>query len=201
VKTTIAMLAAGTLLLAGCHSTTAGSSVQVTTTETLTHPPAVGSPVVSGPTSSADADACPYLDEETAANDVGVRMGRITVQTSGGKVVGCRFYATTDPSFVASEHLPGPSQPVLEIDTSAYPDDTSAHNAMVATAQAGGGAYTNSIGSLEGISFQTTFDPTDGNKDWAFIFAKGVKLVTVLTAQSDTAFNARAVAADIAAKF
>ncbi len=146
--------------------------------------------------------ACPFLDVATAAADVGVRMGRITVLSAGGKPIGCRFYADQDPSYRASEHLPGPNQPVMQLVSSHYPDATAAHNATVRIAQAGHNAYQASLGAgIEGISFQTRFDPADGDRDWAYAFRKGKTRVVVATVQVDTAFNARAVASHIAGKF
>jgi hypothetical protein len=101
-------------------------------------------------------------------------MGRITALSAGGKPIGCRFYADQDPSYRASEHLPGPNQPVMQIVSSHYADATAAHNATVRIAQAGHNAYQANLGvGIEGISFQTRFDPADGNRDWAYAFRKG----------------------------
>ena len=129
-------------------------------------------------------------------------MGRITVLSAGGKPIGCRFYADQDPSYRASEHLPGPNQPVMQIVSSHYADATAAHNATVRIAQAGHSAYQADLSAgIEGISFQTRFDPADGNRDWAYAFRRGKTRVVVDTVQVDTAFNARVVASHIAGKF
>jgi len=137
-----------------------------------------------------------------AAEDVGVRIGRITVQSSAGRTVGCRFHADQDPAYRASEHLPGPNQPVLQIASTRYRDPPSAHNAMVRLARAGANAYTANLApGIEGISFQTRFDPADGGTDWAYTFRKKNTVVIVTTIQRDTAFDARSVAADISARF
>lgn len=121
---------------------------------------------------------------------------------SGGRTIGCRFYADQDPIFRASEHLPGPNQPVLQIVSSRYADSTAAHNAMVLLARSGHNGYQASLSAaIEGISFQTRFDPSDGNTDWAYTFHKSETVVVINTAQADTALDARTVASAIAARF
>jgi hypothetical protein len=207
VKRTVAGIAAALVVLAGC----AQNDPALQTTKPGTRPAATGStraakstsahPTSGGPTTATEA-ACPFLDVATAASDVGVRMGRITVLSSGGGSIGCRFYADQDPGYVASEHLPGPNQPVLQIVSSHYGDETAAHNATVHIAEAGQNAYqANLSATVEGISFQTRFDPADGDRDWAYTFRKGKIVVVVTTVQHDTAFDARAVASDVVAKF
>jgi hypothetical protein len=158
-------------------------------------------PLRATPTTVAERP-CPFLDVASAASDVGVRMGRITVLSSGGRAIGCRFYADQDPHYRATEHLPGPNQPVMQIVSTRYPTATAAHNAAVRLAQAGQHAYQASLSAaVEGISFQTRFDPADGVRDWAYVFRKAETVVVVTTVQVDTAFNARAVASDIASRF
>ena len=200
-------VAAGVAILAGCSASGPGSSgdrtIQSTTTQTLTRPPATPStgPIAAGPTSAA-AGGCPFLDVTTAADDLGVRMGNTEVLSSGGHVVGCRFYATQDPAYRTSEHLPGPDQPVLQITSSRFGDVTSAHNSMVREAEAGANARGDNLSaSVEGIAFQTRFYPADGGRDWAYTFRAGTTVVTVTTVQTDTAFDARAVASSIAGGF
>jgi hypothetical protein len=206
VKRTLAGLAASLVVLAGCGhpgrqaptaapDRTSRAATHASKTPKTTHPPS------AGPTTATEG-VCPFLDVTSAAGDVGVRMGRITVLASSGKPIGCRFYADQDPSYRASEHLPGPNQPVMQIVSSHYADATAAHNATARIAQAGHNAYqANLSAAIEGISFQTRFDPADGNHDWAYAFRKSKTVVVVTTVQVDTAFNARAVASDIAAKF
>ncbi len=173
-----------------------------TTTQTTTRPrTSPGGPVDVGPTTSADGD-CPLLDTAAAASDVGVRMGRVAVLSSSGKPVGCRFFASQDPPFKQSEHLPGPNQPVLQIVSFRYSDSTTAHNAMVKLAEAGTNAHQDNLDSTaEGISYQVRFDPADGNQDWAYAFRKDVTVVVVTTAQRDTSFDAKAVASAVVGKF
>lgn len=200
-------VATGLALTAGCTASASEPSGDHTITQTVTRirtrppsPPATG-PIVAGPTSAAPG-ACPFLDVATAASDVGVRMGRVEVLSSGGTSVGCRYYADQDPAYKASEHLPGPGQPVLSITSSRYRSATFAHNAMVRTAEAGTNARTEKLSAqVEGISFRTRFQPSDHGRDWAYAFRVGVTLVVVTTIQTDTAFDARAVGADIAGRF
>jgi len=205
VKWAFGCLAGAALGLTAC-SHAGGATDGPTHTTTITHPashavrPSKG-PLGSGPTTSAEA-SCPYLDTRSAASDVGVRMGRVTVQSRNGKPVGCRFYADQDPTYKASEHLPGSDQPVLQIAATRYTDATTAHNAMVTSTRAGTAAYADSLSaSVEGISFQIKFDPADGGRDWAYVFRTGTAVVTVTTDQINASFNARAVAAAIVPRF
>jgi hypothetical protein len=148
------------------------------------------------------AGSCPYLAAAAAADALGIRLGRQTVQSASRAPVGCQFFATTDPSFVASEHLPGPNQPVLSFSSSKYASAVAAHNAMVARGTAGGNAHQATIAhGIVGVAYQTRFDPADGSQDWAFIFSTATTVVTVLTAQSDSELNAQVVAGEIAPKF
>jgi hypothetical protein len=193
------------LVLGGCSSARGGESTAPATSPigaTASSPkPSRSTPRAPTPTTSRDA-SCPFLDTDSAASAVGVRMGRTSVLSSAGRIVGCRFYADQDPSYRASEHLPGPNQPVLQIVANRYANSTSAHNAMVRLAEAGTNAYQAALSpSVEGISFQTRFDPADGNRDWAYTFRKGTTVVVVTTVQRDTAFDARAVASAIVGRF
>ncbi len=54
-------------------------------------------------------------------------------------------------------------------------------------------------GGVAADEFQTTFDPTDGASDWALVFNKDAKLVTVLTAIDDDPTDALSVGNDIVA--
>jgi hypothetical protein len=198
------LLAVGVVALVatGC---TSGSSpaqppVHVTTTRTLTPTPSSGL-VPAGPLTQA-AGSCPYLDVGTARDDIGIRLGRQLVLSAGGKPVGCKFFADQNPTYVASEHLPGPNQPVLEIDSSRYSEAAEAHAAAIKIGAAGGNAHAVTVSpTLSGVSFQTLFDPADGASDWAFVFNVGSTVVTVTTAQSNVELNARTIAAAIATKF
>ena len=191
------LFAAAAALLAGCTATGGATSVETihtTTTETLTPSAPPTGAIPAGAVTEAEG-SCPLLDVAIAAADEGVRMGRVVVLSAGGAPVGCDFFA--DPAWAASEHLPGPTQPVLAVSTARYADATAAHNAMVSNAGAGGDPHAATVKALTGISYQTTFDPADGAKDWAFAFSSGSTLVTVLTAQSDAELDARLVASDL----
>jgi hypothetical protein len=169
----------------------------ITSVQTLTRPPSTA-PVVAGPTTSAEG-SCPFLDQQTAAGDVGMRLARTTVESSGGKPVGCNFYALQGSPLSESEHLPGPNQPAIRITSTRYPDAAAAHNAMVRAA--GQQAQQAKVGTLTGLAFQVEFDPADKGKDWACAFTKGDTLVVVTTAVTTPSFNAVALANDIVDRF
>ena len=171
MKRAAAGLVASLTVLAGCtHAARQAKSTTPATTSSAAASPSKTSakptrPPSALPTTSTEA-ACPFLDVATAAADVGVRMGRITVQSTGGKPIGCRFFADQDPNYRASEHLPGPNQPVMQIVSNHYANATAAHNATVKIAQAGHNAYQADLSAgVEGISFQTRFDPADGDRE------------------------------------
>jgi hypothetical protein len=198
------------IALAGAFTVTACTSgstpAPVTTTQTITRtqappPPPSSSgtptgPIAAGPTTTAEA-TCPLLDEPTAADALGQRLDRITVQTAGGKTVGCRFYDVQGTDLATSEHLSGPNQPALQISSATYATPTLAHNAMVMTAEKGVNAHPVN----GGIAYLTTFDPADGpNKDWAYAVTKGTTLVVIETNQGDAELDAERVATAIAGK-
>jgi hypothetical protein len=205
VKWTVAVLGLA-FVLAGCSASARPLPAVTSTTTTTLAPSAPATAAIDpGPTTTA-AGTCPYIAQPAVADALGIRLGTQSVQSAGGAPVGCKFFATTDPAFVASEHLPGPDQPVLQITSARYSSATAAHNAMVAigtsTANAPGSAHSATIaGGIVGVAFQTTFDPSDGNQDWAFVFSTGATVVTVLTAQADSELDAQVVAGQIAPKF
>jgi hypothetical protein len=96
-----------------------------------------------------------------------MRLARVTVLRSGGRVVGCRFYALQGSPLSASEHLPGPHQPALEITTRSHTSTVAARNAFVLLAQHGTNAQQAHVGATVGVCFQTTFDPKDHGADYA----------------------------------
>jgi hypothetical protein len=172
--------------LAGCTNSShpAPPDTTVTQTETLTHSPSVipTTPVVAGPTTSAVAD-CPLISQADAMPIIGQRLDHASVQTSGGKVVGCEFFDIYDQSLAASEHLPTPPYPSARITITTYPSPDSAHNALAIASTAGTNPSLQTItGGLVGETYQTTFYPPDGKTDWACAFLKGPKLITVLLA-------------------
>jgi hypothetical protein len=191
----------------GCTSGSAddpGTSTTTTTrTVTNTRPAAPSGPLATGPTSAAAASSCPFLSKQSAADKVGMRLARITVLTSGGNPVGCRFYALQGSPLSQSEHLPGPKQPAVEILSTRYRSDLGAHNALVRLAQQQGTNVQQAsiVGQAPGACFQTAFYPHDRGKDWACAFSKGMIMVFVRTVVTTPALNAILVSRAIAAKF
>jgi hypothetical protein len=201
-RAAVAVLAV--VLLASCTSGggTSSSSPSVRT-ETVTQTrPATGAPtapISTGPTRATTAATCPLLGKQEAADHVGMRLARITVLHSGGKVVGCRFYALQNSPLSQSEHLPGPKQPVIEITTVRYPSELAAHNAFVRVAEQGRNTQTASIvGQAPGACFQTDFYAKDDGKDWACAFSKGDTMVLVRTVVTSPALSAILVARAVA---
>jgi hypothetical protein len=199
------MVVAGTAtMLAACTSsrTVQSPGTTKTVTHTVSASAAATAPVKTGPTHSADRSRCPILSQPAAAADIGERLARISVQTSGGRVVGCRFF-DSQGAYSHSENLSGPHQPAIEISTYRFANAPAARNAMVLTSRAGANADTDPISStIVGIAFQATFDPTDGkNADWAYTFAKGTTLIVIKINQTNSEFDVKAVAKSIAAKF
>lgn len=203
----LAAIAAVLLLAAGC--TSSGSSPtttpQTTATRTVIHTTAPSTaPVVAGPTSSAHG-TCPFIADKTVAEDLGMRLGRTTVQRSGGKVIGCRFYPLAHPtaecgtSCFKGEHLPPASQPVLQLLITRFPSASTAHNAMVLASQRGKNAQQVTVGGSTALAFQTDFYAKDKGKDWAVAFTRGAKLVqvdTVVTSGSLSVLTAAGHAAE-----
>jgi hypothetical protein len=144
--------------------------------------------------------ACPYIRSglnETSGGGVnladieGDRVYRTTLLTKYHPV-GCRFY------FYAP-----PYEAVADIRPMTFATSTEAFNAMVRTAQAGRGQITerNFVKGVTGICFKTKYFGPDGNKDWAFVFAKGKVMVVIYTQRKDTSRNALYLAKAIAARF
>ena len=208
----------GVLALAGCTSSRpagpAGTTITRTTiTGTHTHhikapknytpPPATTiAPQPAGsklPKGEVDR-RCPYLkgglDSEptnrpNVADLEGDRVGRITVLTRLHPV-GCRFYFSYSPNEAVADILPVRFRTKLD-----------AFDAMVRTARAGRQAetYKNFVKGVTGIRYQTKFYGPDGNRDWAFVFAKGKTMVVVHTQQTNASLNAQAIAEAIVHKF
>ena len=157
-------------------------------------------PVPTGPTTAARAASCPLVRTQQAANRVGMRLEGITVLHSGGKVVGCRFYALQNSPLHNSEHLPGPNQPAIAIDTTQYESAIAAHNAFVLDARRGENPQQASFGGATGVCFQIAFYKPDHGHDWACAFSHGTTKIavrTVATASLDAISLTRAVARDI----
>jgi hypothetical protein len=183
-------------LLTGCTPSGSGGdsptpspstrTIVSTRTRTVTPPPPSG-PETSGPTTVHVAHSCPFIAEQSATNKSGMRLDKITVLKSGGKVVGCRFYGLQHPTLscdetcLKGERLPGPHQPAIEIRTYRYPSKQAVHNALALSAKGGANVEQLPIAGSTGLCFQINFYPKDNGTDWACSFAKGTKLVVVRT--------------------
>lgn len=190
----VALLAATGALVAGC--TSSGSPAPVTSTEVQTitksvAPPPVPTPtpISTGPTTAADASSCPLVDEQHAADIIGMRLDRISVLKSAGKVIGCRFYGLQHPtaecpevSCLAKEKLPPGNQPIIEILTTRYASAVDAHNAFILLAKKGANVQQAPItpGNV-GLCYQTTFWSKDDGRDWACTYSVGPTMVVVRT--------------------
>jgi hypothetical protein len=144
--------------------------------------------------------ACPYirsgLNEDSGggvniADLEGDRVYRTTVLTNY-KPVGCRFYFYS-----------GPFEAVADIRPTTFKTPTEAFNAMVRTAQTGYDPIPERdfVKGATGVCYRTKFFGPDGNRDWAFVFAKGKVMVVVHTQRKDTSRNAFYIGKAIAAKF
>lgn len=182
-------LLAAVLLLAACSSAkpgpdrTTGSATPSTSAPTSPTPTVVPTtPLDTGAITHMDG-ACSLVPVSVAVTNGGMRLIRTVVLTQGGRVVGCDFYA--DPTFAASEHLPGPNQPAVSVRVARYATATTAFNAMARIGSAGGAAHeVNLSATVKGVAYRTRFDPSDGKTDWSYVYNIGTKVVTVLTAQS-----------------
>lgn len=173
------------------HNSTTTSDTTDVTTHTVTPSAAPTGPVDTRRAIATPAADCPLLSATDAAQLGGMRLARIERLTRGTSVIGCRFYAIQGSALAASEHLPGPNQPVIEIASARYADDVSAHNALARTADKGTDQNQYPIASgVVGVAYRTTFDPEDGPRDWAVGFAKKTTLVIVSTARYDSSYSA-----------
>jgi hypothetical protein len=179
-------------------------------TTTIEAPPSSVSagPIRTGPTVAAKARSCPFLDAQSAASRVGMRLDAIKILSSGGRVIGCRFYplghptAQCDRTCLAGEHLPPASQPALEITSARYATTVDAHNAVVLLARAGTNPQQAQIAAgIIGVCYQTEFYPKDRGQDWACAFNKATVVVVVHTAVVDPSYNAVQVAKGVAPRF
>jgi hypothetical protein len=184
------------------QTTYSTSTIDRTQTRTITPSAAGTGPLDVRPTAVADAHNCPLLEEQAAADMLGMRLARIEVLRQGGTTIGCRFYALQGSPLATSEHLPGPNQPVVQITSSAFADTHAAYYALARLADAGTdqAQYPIRVGII-GVAFRTGLDPSDGAKDWAVAFNKSSTLVVVKTAVIDTSADALAIARSVAAKF
>ena len=154
------------------------------------------------PLPAGEADgSCPYIraglnvEPDPSGGDFadleGNRVQRVTLLTAL-RPVGCRFYFEND------------YHPVGDILPVTYPSAVAAHNAMVATAEAGrsGQGVPSFVPGVDGVSFRTAFYAPDAGEDWAFAFAKDKILVVIRTDQNrNLPANAMNIAKAIVAKF
>jgi hypothetical protein len=131
-----------------------------------------------------------------------MRLAKERVLTSGGKQIGCEFFAIQGSPLATSERLPGPNQPVLRITSARYASALEAHNAMVLLAEAGTNPQQVTVarGNI-GLAFQTDFYPPDQGTDWACAFTAGTTLVVLHTVVTSPALNAIEIAKAVARKF
>jgi len=180
-------------VLAGCTSSGSGPSAAPATTiiSTVTVAPSIPPAPSTGPTRAVAAEFCPLVSTEFVHQTIGMRLGRLTVLHSGGRAVGCRFYALQGGSYHSSEHLPGPHQPAVEIATFRYATALAAHNAFVLAAQAGRNPQQTPLGRAgTGVCYQVPFYAKDHGSDWACGGSVGaVRLLvrTVVTTEADIA--------------
>jgi hypothetical protein len=127
-----------------------------------------------------------------------MRLGRTTLLRSGGRTVGCRYYAIQGTALHDSEHLPGPDQPAVEVTTQRYATVTDAHNAVVRTADKGTNPQQVDLGNgLIGVCFQTQFDAKDHGRDWACAVNKGTVELVVRSVDTTGTFSTSTLTTDI----
>lgn len=178
-------------MLAACTSSgSSGARVSSAHTRTAT-PSQNGVPVDGGPTRAVTAPSCPFVASHFVHYTMGMRLGRLTVLRSGGRTVGCRFYALQG-SF-ANEHLPGPRQPVVEITTRQFVTTTGAHNAFVSLGTASKTVERADLGRTTGVCFQADFYPKDHGADWACAASVGRTEVVVRTVDTTSSLNTATV--------
>ncbi len=194
----VLLLALGAL--AGCMSSGSAppsppaTTISSTVTVAASTPPAPS----SGPTRVVAAEFCPLVATSFVHQTMGMRLGRLTLLRSGGRTVGCRFYALQGGALHSTEHLPGPKQPVVEIATWRYATATAAHNAFVLAARAGRNPQQTPLGrGGTGVCYRVAFYPKDHGQDWACGASVGAVRVLVrtvdVTAGPSTAAVTRAV--------
>jgi hypothetical protein len=130
--------------------------------------------------------ACPYISNDDEQIAEGKKVGRSTVLTT--TPVGCRFYLAY-PDYHA----------VAQITVRTFPTELAAFNTVART---GGSTAQSTPGIGDGaVLYRTRFYKPDGARDWACIFAKGTKVVTVHTDAYMSSVDARNVASAIVGRF
>lgn len=193
-------IAASAVALAACTSSSSSGGPSASHAASSPAAPTATAPINTGPTTAAGASSCPLVATGFVHTTTGLRLGRITVLKSGGHIVGCRFYALEHPdaqcdaTCLQGEHLPGPSQPVVEITTRRYRTAVDAHNAFVLVARKGRNAQQADLGGGNtGVCFQTAFYPADHGADWACAASKATTGLLVRTVVTSPALDAQLV--------
>jgi hypothetical protein len=191
----VRLLAGGLLILASAACTDSSPPTAHTSTnvETVTRSPGAipTTPVIVGPTTVTTRD-CPLVPIAAVALIIGQRLDHSTVQTSGGRPVGCAFFPITG-HYASREGLPKNGSPSARITVTTYPTATSARQVLALESRAGRSPSLQSIAGRVGETFQTRFYPPDGTADWACAFIAGPKLVTVLLADGSSAGQATVI--------
>jgi hypothetical protein len=130
-----------------------------------------------------------------------MRLTRTQVLLNRGRPSGCRYFALQRSPLHRSEHLPGPSQPVIAITSSRYRSGAAAQERLVRLARAGTNPQRADIGGTTGACFQHVFYPPDRGLDWACAFTRGRTVVLVRTVVTSPALTVVKVAREIAPRF
>jgi hypothetical protein len=190
------LLACGLLMVgpAACTDSDPPPAHTVTHVETVTRGPAAipTTPVIAGPTTVTTRD-CPLVAVAVATQILGQRLDHSSVQTSGGRPVGCELFPITGP-YASSEALPENGFPSARITVTTYPTARSARQVLALVSRAARSPSRQSIAGRVGETFQTRFYPPDGPADWACAFITGRKLVTVVLAEASSAGQANVIA-------
>ena len=186
------LMASGALAACTSSGSAPAPAPATTISSTVTVAPSTPPAPSSGPTKAAAAGSCPLVPVAYVHQTMGMRLGRLTVLRSGGRTVGCRFYALQG-SF-ANEHLPGPHQPVVEIATWRYATPVAAHNAFVLAARTGRNPQQTPLGrGGTGLCYQAAFYPKDHGQDFACGASLGTVRVLVRTVDTTSTINTAAV--------
>src|SRR4051794_26030044 len=187
-------------ILAGCTTSPAAPKGTAPNPTGTSAPPSRSTaapgpvPTSAPPTTAVRAAACPLVGTAFVRNTMGMRLGRLTVLRSGGRTVGCRFYALQGSALHNSEHLPGPRQPIVAVTTRPYASAAAAHNAFVRAARAGRNPAQVPLGrGRVAVCYRTPFYPRDRGQDWACGISVGPLRVLVQTVDTTGTFGPAAV--------
>ena len=192
------LLLAVAAVLSGCTSAASnpapGSSRPATSGAPTPSPsPTVTAAIATGPTAAARAADCPFAGTGAVMKIMGMRLSHVTVLRSGGRTVGCRFYAIDTGPLAKTENLPPPDQPAVEITTQRFASATIAHNASVRTAERGTNVQQIAFGAATGLCFQTAFYGRDHGADYACTINSGSTQLLVRTVDTTGTLDTSAV--------